>query len=372
MGALAWKKEKKSIIIKSKMLYIDKVKDINLDIRRKNILTKIIVNFVFTGTPVGSRTLSKDKTINLSAASIRNIMADFEDLGLIKQPHTSAGRVPTDLGYRFYIDYIMQKESLSQHEKKSIHDAISIYSGDLDSVIGQTSKILSKYSHSIGIVLYPKISKSVFKHIKFVKLIHPKILVILVSLSGNVINKVIEIEDDLSQAELDKISNYLVEKFEGMPLISIKKKLLEMMEKDRAQYDKLLHNVIAICNKSFEEVIKLDTVFYEGASKIFEFPEFADLDKMKKLFCTLEERERLIKILTECIEGEGVQIIIGSENNSEEFRDLSIVVANYTYNDMVLGNLGIIGPTRMGYAKIISLVDYVSGIVSRAISLSNI
>jgi heat-inducible transcriptional repressor len=266
----------------------------------------------------------------------------------------------------------MQEESLSFHEKKSIRDSIFIYSGDLDSVVGQTLKILSNYSQSIGIVLYPKISKSVFRHIKFVKLIHPKLLVILVSLSGNVINKVIEIEDDLSQEELDKISNYLIEKFEGMPLISIKRKLLEMREKDRAQYDKLLNNVIAICNKSFEEFIKLDTVFYEGATKIFEFPEFADLEKIKKLFCTLEEQERLIKILTECIEGEGVQIIIGSENNNEEFRDLSIVVANYTYNDLVLGNLGIIGPTRIGYAKIISLVEYVSHIVSRAISLSSI
>ncbi len=354
------------------MLYTYRVKDIALDIRSKNILAKVIVNFITTGTPVGSRILSKDKEINLSSASIRNIMADLEDLGLLKQPHTSAGRIPTDLGYRFYIDCIMQEESLSLYEKNSIRDSIFIYSGDLDSVVGQTSKILSNYSQSIGIVLYPKISKSVFRHIKFVKLSYNRILAILVSLSGNAINKVIEIEDNLTQGELDKISNYLVEKFEGMPLISIRKKLIEMMENDKVQYDKLLHNIIAISNKSLEEVIKLDSVSYEGASKIFEFPEFADLDKMKKLFCTLEERERLIKILTECVEGEGVQIIIGSENNNEEFRDLSIVVANYTYNDLVLGNLGIIGPTRIGYAKIISLVEYVSHIVSRAISLSSI
>lgn len=351
---------------------MERIRDIKLDERSKVIFEIAISHYISSGTPVGSRILSKSSKIDLSPASIRNIMADLEDIGLLRQPHTSAGRIPTDSGYRYYIDSIMKKEELLAVEKKSIRDAILSYSNDLASMIGQTSKVLSDFSNSIGIVLFPKISKCVFRHIKFVKLPYPRILAIFISQSRNVINKVIEIEEDLSQVELDKISNYLVDKFEGMPLHLIRSEIIEMMKEEKAAYDRMIKNIIDISTKSFAEMVKEDSILYDGASKILEFPEFANLDKMKKLVRTLEERKRLIKILTECIEGEGVQIIIGSENPSDEFKDLSIVVSNYNYNDLVLGSLGIIGPTRMAYAKAISLVNYVSRIVSETISLSEI
>jgi len=351
---------------------MERVSDIKLGERSKAILEIAIENYISYGAPVGSRTLSKNKKINLSAASIRNIMADLEDLGLLSQPHTSAGRVPTDLGYRCYIELIMKAEKLSPQEKKAIRDCITGYSGDLASVMGQTSKVLSQFSHNIGVALYPKISKCVFKHIKFVKLFYPKILVILVSRSGTVFNKVIEIEEELSQIELDNISSYIVDKFEGMSLFFIRQMLLQMMKEEKAAYDRMMRNVITVSSKSFSEMVESDFLFYDGASKILEFPEFSNLETMKTIFRTLEERERLIKILAECIEGEGVQIIIGSENSNEEFKDLSLVMASYNYKNSVLGSLGIIGPTRMSYAKAISLVDYVSYIVSRTISCAEL
>ena len=218
-------------------------------------------------------------------------MADLEDLGLLRQPHTSAGRVPTDLGYRCYIELIMKAEKLSPQDKKAIRDCITGYSGDLASVMGQTSKVLSRFSHNIGVALYPKISKCIFKHIKFVKLFYPKILVILVSQSGTVFNKVVEIEEELSQIELDSISNYIVDKFEGMPLFFIRQKLLQMMKEEKAAYDRMMRNVITVSSKSFAEMVESDFLFYDGASKILEFPEFANLEIMKTIFRTLEERE---------------------------------------------------------------------------------
>ncbi len=342
--------------------------DIELDSRSKEVLDSIIIRFISSGMPVGSKAISKKDKVGYSPATIRNIMAELERKGLVFQPHTSAGRIPTDLGYRFYVDSLMKSRELSSREEHLINTSFDSFAGDIEDLVEVASGLLAHFSENVGMVLQPKFHRTKFKNVRFIKLNHSLILVILVSQGGFVFNKVITVEKEIPQSELDQIANYLVEQFSGLTLIAVKKSLMRMLSQEREFYKELLKGIIFITEKRLSEETSADALYFSGASKLLEQPEFYDLKRARELLKAIEEKEMLVKILTKCLNAEGVRVIIGSENICKGLRDFSLITSIYKFGNIPLGLVGILGPTRMDYARSISLVDYVSRSLSKVIT----
>ena len=342
--------------------------DIELDSKSKEVLGSIIIKFISSGMPVGSKAISKKDKSGYSPATIRNIMAKLERSGLVFQPHTSAGRVPTDMGYRFYVDSLMRSRELSSKEEQHINKSFDSIAGNMEDLIEVASSLLSDFSENVGIVLHPKFSKTKFKDVRFIKLNHLRILVVLVSQGGFIFNKVITVEEKIPQLELDRIANYLVEQFSGLTLMTVKKRLVKMLSQERALYKELLKGIMFITDKRLSEETSADALYFSGTSKLLGQPEFFDLKRTRELLKAIEEKEMLVKILTKCLDDEMARVIIGSENTCEVLRDLSLITSIYKFGNIPLGLVGILGPTRMDYAKGISLVDYISRSLSKVIT----
>jgi len=335
-----------------------------LNDREKEILKSVIKSYISSGKPVGSRVLSKKRKDNLSPATIRNIMADLEEAGYLVQPHTSAGRVPTDKGYRFYVDNLLDSTKLNRSDQESINQ--SIFKTDShDSVMERISQTISMATDNIGFVISPSLGHNVLKHIEFIHLGERKILVVIVSKSGLVQNRVIRVEEQFTQTELDHTARYVNENYSGCGLLYIRNDVLQKMGEEKALYDKLLKNFILLCSRGLiDEVSEEDVdIYVDGASNLISKPEFTDSMRMRSIFRTFEKKSKLVKILNECIygkPGEGVRIIIGSENSIPGMRDYSLISSPLTELDHHLGSVGILGPTRMEYARAITVVDYIT------------
>ncbi len=336
-----------------------------LDERCNKLLEEVIGQFIAQGKPVGSRTISKLSDFNLSPATIRNLMLELEEFGLLYQPHTSAGRVPTDKGYRFYVDSILKKTG-KDIKFNGKFPSLSGNTREFPSLMERTSKLLSQLSNQVGIVLAPSFDGTVFKHIEFVKLSGNRILSIFITNLGLVNNKVITVDEELSQSELDRIGNYLVEKFSSKTLQEVRTQLIDMMAQEKAQYDSLLKNALLLSSKYFDSQGD-EPVFIEGASNIFNDTELTDIQKMKDLFKTFEEKSKIVKILSQCIEDDGLSIIIGSENLMEDLKNMSCIFSTYNTGGGNKGILGIVGPKRMEYARIISLVHGIAENLTKAV-----
>ena len=332
--------------------------------RSTNILHAIINEYILTGEPVGSRTISKKYNVDLSPASIRNIMADLEDMGLLSQPHTSAGRIPTDEGLRYYVDCILKVRELTKQEKETIKSRYRPLNLEITDVMKETSLVLSKISRYTGIVLAPKFNNRIFKHIEFIKLNENQILIVFVSKAGIIDNKVVEIEENLSQDELYKFTRYLNEILTDLTLSEVREKIIDEMKKESNMYDRLLSRALKISQKVFGNY-REDDIYIGGKCNIFEFPEFCDVEKMKTILRTFEEKNILIKLLDKAMETDGIQIFIGTESQSQEMKGCSIVISPYTWKDYALGTLGVIGPTRMNYCDVVPIVNYTAKMVSK-------
>ena len=340
-----------------------------LDDRTREILRLLIRTHIASGEPVGSRTLSRFFDGKLSPATIRNIMADLEDAGYLMQPHTSAGRVPSEKGYRFYVDNIGDSGRITKADERMITRALA-ESDTPEEVMLNASYLLSMISNNVGIVIAPPLAAIQLKHIEFVELSDGKILVIFVSKSGLLQKKVIRAQDLYPQEELDRAGRFLVERFIGKTLPEIRNELLQMMEAERMLYNRML-NLLQAWNDTLEAESEpaADSVYVQGASNMITQPEFADIERMRALFRMFEEKGRLVKILNECIAGspEGVQIAIGSELGVPSMRDFTVITSTYAFRDNTVGYLGIIGPTRMEYERGISIVGYLGRLVGERI-----
>ncbi len=334
-----------------------------LDERPQEILRLIIRSYIQTGEPVGSRTLSKTMDWRLSPATIRNIMADLEDSGFLVQPHTSAGRVPSEKGYRFFVDTIGDTR-VSKQDERYINRMLS--EGDTpEEIMSCASYLLSMISNNVGIVIAPPMAQTLLKHIEFVALGEGRIIVIFVSNSGLIQRKLIRVSDHYAQDELDRAGKYLVEKFAGRSLMQIRNDLLQMMQEERTIYDGML-SLLQAWRDSLNGESEPEAIYVQGAVNILNKPEFADVERMRNLFTMFEEKSRLVKILNECIasqSNEGVNISIGSELGVPGMRDFTFITSSYTSNDNNSGFLGIIGPTRMEYERGISIVAHLSRVV---------
>ena len=338
-----------------------------LDSRAREVLREIVMQHVSTGEAISSRSLARSGRFQLSPASLRNVMADLEDLGYLHQPHTSAGRVPTDRGYRFFIDYLMRTRALSQRERETIDDQVA-HANEIDEVLQLTSRLLSNLSDQVGVVFMPTLLQFAIRSMDFLAVNDNKIMCVIVGTNGVVVNKVIETRQPLTREELEQISRYITTEFAGMTLDTIRRRLIRLTEQERAQHDALLQKAISLGIEAVNDVAPVEHELYvEGATSILLKPEFADAASLRKTFLALQEKEKLVDLLNSCLSEDGLQILIGSETDFTQVHNFSIVARRYGSNSAPLGMVGILGPMRMEYARMGSLVDYLGRALSRKI-----
>ena len=339
----------------------------DLDSRGREVLREIVIQHVSTGEPISSRSLAKCGRFRLSSASLRNVMADLEDLGFLAQPHTSAGRVPTDRGYRFFIENLMTSRVLSRREREVIDDEVR-NADEIDQVLHHASSLLSKLSDQVGIVFMPTLLQFAVRSMDFVQIADSKIMCIIVGVNGVVVNKIIAARQPFSRDELEKIGRYISVEFSGMTLDAIRRRLVQMTEQERAMHDQMLQKTIALGIEAVDDVAPVEHELYvEGASSMLMKPDFVDAASLRKTMLALQEKEKLIEILESCLDEEGLQILIGSETDFTQVHNFSLVARRYGSSQAPLGMVGIIGPMRMEYARIAPLVDYLSRVLSRKI-----
>lgn len=354
------------------------------DSRGQVILTAIINEHFVTGEPVGSKVLA-DRFANrsgMSSATIRNVMGELEDMGMLEQPHTSAGRIPTDKGYRFYVDNLLGVLSISNDDLHRIGSEFGLSpietpNEDLatpDHLMERTSQLLSALSENVGIVVSPSLASDRLQHIEFVGLSDNRILVVLVSAPNIVHNKIIRTEITFQRDELERTANYLNTEFAGKSLSEIRADILALMHEEKALFDKLLQTAVILCSQSIEGEETSGEVFVDGTSNILTKSDFADLERLRELLRTIGERSRLMQILNECItrdkEAKGdVQVVIGSENRTPSLQNCTLISAPYRVaGSSAVGTLSVLGPTRIEYARMISIVSYVARTLEKMMS----
>lgn len=337
--------------------------------RDREILKDIVRTFIVEGTPVSSRTVAKHQTLGLSAASIRNSMADLEEQGLLEQPHASAGRIPTQAGYHLYINSLMKNRKVSVRERRYIDDQLAA-GGDPEQLTASASQILSELSNQIGIVMTPDLGETELQAVDFVPLSGSRVLCVVVSGSGFVDNKIIEPAVPLSREELIRISNYVNENFSGRSLRAIRRKLIETMAEERARVDLWFAQALSLAQRALHPTTG-PGVLVEGTSSVLAQPELADVDLVRRMFDKFADKARLVALLNQCIEGVGVRVVIGDESDLTSDLDFSLVATTYGRKDQkAFGSLAVFGPSRMEYRRVIPLVDYLGDTLSQALEAS--
>ena len=354
------------------------------DARGRVILSAIINEHLVTGEPIGSKIIAEKfaGASGLSSATIRNVMSELEDFGLVEQPHTSAGRVPTDKGYRFFVDNLLGVLSLSNEDLNLINGELGL--GEIensetpDRLMERTSHLLSALSNNVGIVVSPSLAKDRLQHIEFVNLSDKRILVVLVSAPNIVHNKIIRLKETFTNEELERTARYLNMEFGGKNLAEIRAEILRLMHEETALFDKILQTAMILCSQSIEDADATHgAVYVDGTSNILNKRDFADLDRIRELLRTIEEKSRLVQILTECIVRDpsikgDVQVVIGSENTAASLQNCTLITAPYRIgNGETVGTLSVLGPTRIEYARMISIVSYVARTLEKLMMQEN-
>ena len=345
----------------------------DLDQRSRNIFRQLVDTYLETGEPVGSRTISRILPAGLSSASVRNVMMDLEDAGLIYSPHTSAGRVPTEAGLRFFVDALMEVGAVTPGERARIDAEIAASNRPrrIEDVLGEASTLLSGLSHYAGVVMSPKMNARL-KHIEFVNLAPGRALVILVGEDGGVENRIIDVPPGLPPATFVRASNYLSTRFQGKTIAEVQLFMKLEMDTLRRELDevsaKIVETGIAVWSGASDADSK--TLIVKGQANLLENTKAVEeLEKIRKLFEDIENKKELVQLLGLAEGGEGVRIFIGSENKLFSMSGSSLIVAPYKNSEeKIVGVLGIIGPTRMNYARIIPMVDYTAKVVSRLLT----
>ncbi len=338
--------------------------------RSRKILYAVVQSYINYPDPVGSRVVTKRYPFGLSPATVRNIMADLEDMGFLTQPHTSAGRVPTDLGYRFYVDSLVRESELNANIEieilQGLYRRLEILKNNIELLLSETTKSLSMLSHYLGIAMSPTPDMTTLRKINLLKYNADKVAVVLFTDEGLIRNKIIAVDADISQKDLNRIATYLNSEFSGFTFDEIKMKILKEMSREKIQCDHLISKAMRICKEAL--CFPLNELFISGLSEVLSLPDFADLTAIRELSKAVEDKHNIIKILDTLSELDGVQIFIGSENEPSELKKLSLVASPCIEDDRPVGVVGIIGPTRMNYAKAIYIVENTAKFISKMIS----
>ena len=330
-----------------------------LDDRSKLLLKALVEHYIADGQPVGSRTLSRASGLELSPATIRNVMSDLEDLGLIVSPHTSAGRIPTARGYRLFVDTMLTVQS-------GQYGSHSLAPDQPQKVISNAAHLLSNLSQFVGVVIAPRRS-SAFRHIEFLRLSERRLLVIIVSPNGDVQNRVIFTEQDYSTSQLAEAANYLNTNYVGADIDNVRERLQGEVESLRSEIATLMQAAVKVSTEAISE--PQDEVIIAGERNLLSVSDFSsDMGQLRRAFDIFEQKAQLMRLMDITGQAEGVRIFIGGESQVVPFEDLSIVSSPYEVDGKVVGTLGVIGPTRMAYDRMIQIVDITSKLVSNALS----
>jgi heat-inducible transcriptional repressor len=328
--------------------------------RHQQILTEVVRAYIETGEPVSSRSVARMHADPLSSATVRNVMADLEDEGFLYQPHTSAGRVPTASAYRFFVEQVTAQATASPEDRLWIRRELEAAQTP-EAVMERASHVLSAVSRGMGIFISPPLSRSVVEHLKFVSLPENRVLVVLIT-SGNLTrDKVVRPERVFRQEDLEVIANYLNRHYKGWTLEAMRTDLRAQVEHDRKQYGQLAGDALLLCGPSVLGDTGERTIYVEGAAKIAASPEFTDQEQLRELLEAIEEKDRLIALLSGCIESpEPVHVELGLDQMSTAGKHLALVSASYSANDQVQGTLGILAPMRMHYERVITAVAFMA------------
>ncbi|MDD5460594.1 MAG: heat-inducible transcriptional repressor HrcA [Methylococcales bacterium] len=339
----------------------------DLNERSLQLLKKLVERYISDGQPVGSRILSKDPELNLSPATIRNVMADLEELGLVRSPHTSAGRVPTVSGYRLFVDSLLTVKPLDTKDITRLYQGLS-ERDDTSDVIGVASRLLAELTQMAGVVTLPKRDIVFLRHIEFLPLSHKRVLVIFVTNEQEVHNKIIHTSKDFSAAELQQAGAYLNSIYCGRNLSTIREAVLKELQDDRERMNQAMLEAIKMAQLTFESGSEEDDYVLAGETNLMSFSELSDRDHLKKLFEAFSQKQGVIHLLDQSTKAQGVQIFIGEESGYQAFDHCSLVTSSYSVSDEVVGVLAVIGPTRMAYEKIIPFVDVTAKLLGAALN----
>ena len=336
--------------------------------RRNSVLEVVVDSYVTTASPVGSLTVSKKLRERLSPATIRNIMADLEEAGYITHPHTSAGRVPTETGYRYYVDSVMEPRQLTQDEKEFVEGALHQEADELEDLIKRAARIISRLTGQTSIVSFPRAKKRTFKKIELIPATKTKVYALLFTAQGLVKHSIFEAQATIDESELSKVSKFLNEELEGLQLNDIADHMLRRVLGESGPFHHLFKEAADILNIShiFDE--KDERIFLDGTHHIIEQPEFRNNEKVCGIMKALEGEEEILDIMEKDLNEKRPRVHIGSENQYDEMKECSIVISNYRIGNTNVGSIGVIGPTRMDYSRAVPSVEYISEAFSRLLT----
>jgi heat-inducible transcriptional repressor len=337
--------------------------------RAQHLLRILIESYIRDGQPVGSRVLSRDSGLHLSSATIRNVMADLEELGFVSSLHTSSGRVPTDKGYRFFVDTLLQLPPLDEAASAEIRRSFETSRDTSTDLIATVSQLLSSATQLAGVVTLPRSRQSALSQIEFVGLSENRVLVVLVFNDREVQNRIIQLERHYSPDELKRASNYLNEQFRGRSLTEVRQEILRQLSDARARMNQIMLDAISVAQQVFEgsEESRLEYVI-KGETNLMGVAELTSVEKLRRLFEAFNEKRDFLHLLDQSLKAEGVQIFIGHESGYQILDDCSVITAPYADGDAVVGVLGVIGPTRMAYERVIPIVDLTAKLLTAALN----
>ena len=344
----------------------------SLDNRAENVLINLVETYIDVGQPVGSRTLSKLPQLGVSSATVRNVMSDLEELGLITAPHTSAGRIPTAQGYRMFVDSMVRVSNLNRNAVEDLADKLGNES-DPEALLSHASDILSELTQFAGVVLLPNQSISRFHQLEFMRLSESRILAILVTEDGRVQNRVLPMSQDFKESELVEAANFFNHRYKGNTLEEVRHMLIDDMKKDNDEMHKINKAAIQAASQVISEEDadnKNKDVVVTGEQKLLDVPDLCQIETLQKLFDEFKTKRDLLDLLDKSMKAEGISVFIGEESGYSSFGECSVIASPYESEGEVVGTIGVIGPTRMAYSDVISVVDITAKLLGQSLTKS--
>ncbi len=341
-------------------------KKIELSERNCRILRSVVQTYIDRAEPVGSRTVAKRSGLGLSPATIRNVMADLEEIGLLYQPHTSAGRVPTEAGLRYFVDYLLEREALSWGDQVAIEEGLRSSDMDLVATLKKAVELLAHFSGHAAVISTPRLTGERLSHVEFIRLRPGLVLVVLVADTGLVHNRLVHLDMDIREDRLEAFSLYLNQRLSRVSLEEARSSILEELEEEKRAFELLLQDLVVSTQGPREE----GEVIIGGELNLLDYPEFSNVGRIRAMLQAFQEKRALLLLLERCLESEGVQVFIGSEGLGHKVPGCGMVLAPYLGKEYPLGSLGVVGPMRMNYARVLALVEYTAQVLSEQVKES--
>jgi len=337
--------------------------------RAQHLLKVLVEHHIRDGKPVGSTTLSRNSGLKVSSATIRNTMSDLEAMGLIHSPHTSAGRIPTQKGYRLFVDSMVAVQPLQRVELTQLQQEISGQEKNTQEVLSSASSLLSQITQMASVVMVPRHERVTLRHLEFLPLSERRVLAILVTNLDEVQNRILQTDRSFTESELRQAANWFNQTFEGEDLELVRSRLVTELERSKSEMDEAMQQIVQMAQQAVTSgEPNKDQMMVSGRSKLMDYNEFSEMDRLRQLFNAFSEKRDMIHLLDQCMEADGVQVFIGEESGYQFFDECSVVTAPYRHGDEVVGVLGVVGPTRMAYDRVIPVVDMTAKVLSSALN----